>query len=88
MRISGVLLAGLGLVALAFDLVEAGRLRDTGEWWFRLHRDSLQLAQPALERHVAPWLWDPVMLNILVTPAAALFGGLGLAVLLARRALR
>lgn len=88
MRIIGFVLVALGLVALAFDVVEAGRLRDTGEWWFRLHRDSLQLAQPALERYVASWLWDPVMLTLLVTPAAALLGGVGLSLLALRRVLR
>lgn len=85
MRIIGWTLVALALAALAVDLLEAGRLRDVGEWWFRLDRDSLQLAQPALERHVAPWLWDPVMLSVLTTPAAAAFGGLGLALLLLRR---
>lgn len=50
---------------------------DTGAWnsvplgqvWFDLHPDSLQLIQPAIERHVATWLWNPVMTTILQAPA-------------------
>ena len=54
---------------------------DTGTWasvpfgqvWFDLHKDSLLLLQPALERHVSPFLWDPVMTTILEAPAWAVF---------------
>jgi hypothetical protein len=53
-----------------------------------LHRDSLQLLQPALERHVAVWLWDPVLLTVLQWPFMAVLAapGLALAVLGRRRA--
>ena len=30
--------------------------------------------QPAIERHVAEWLWDPVVLTILTTPAWLVLG--------------
>jgi hypothetical protein len=87
LRIIGAALAAAGLVALAFDVSEpAGdgfRLRTIGEWWFRLDRDSLQLAQPAIERHVAVWLWDPVLLSVLLAPAALVGVGAGAALLLA-----
>ena len=54
---------------------------DTGAWasvpfgqvWFDLHKDSLLLIQPALERHVSPVLWDPVMTTILEAPAWLVF---------------
>jgi hypothetical protein len=87
LRIIGAALAAAGLVALAFDLGETGgqgfRLRTLGEWWFRLDRDSLQLAQPAIERHVAVWLWDPVILSVLLAPAALVGLSSGAALLLA-----
>jgi hypothetical protein len=88
MRISGLVLLGLALVAGAVDVVQAGHLRALGAWWFALHRDSLQLLQPALERHVAIWLWDPVMLTLLQWPLVAVLGvpGLLLAALGRRRA--
>lgn len=87
----------IGIVALAaalaagWDAAATGGLRALGEWWFALHPTSLQLAQPAVERHVAPWLWDPVALTLLRAPAALLLAGLAAALWLggsARRALR
>ena len=52
----------LALLVLAGDVVGWGgegafRLGSAGEWWFWVHKDSLQVAQPAIERHVAVWLW-------------------------------
>ena len=44
------------------------RLMDTGEIWAMLHRDSLLALQPAVERHLSPWLWDPIILTVLTTP--------------------
>ena len=84
LRAAGLGLVGLGLVVAGLDLVETSgeRLRALGEWWFRLDRDSLQIAQPAIERHVAPWLWDPVALSLLESPAAAVIAGLGAALAL------
>jgi hypothetical protein len=78
-RIIGWVLALAGLGALIADLTAAGsgglRFHAVGEWWFRLSPGSLQLAQPAIERHVAPFLWDPVILTVLEAPAA--LAGLG-----------
>ena len=73
--------AGLGLAAVAaaiVDLSGSGRLRALGEWWFALAPDSLQLLQPAVERHVARWLWDPVLLTLLEQPLAVLLAVLAL----------
>jgi hypothetical protein len=39
-----------------------------GEIWNAVHSTSLQLLQPAIERHVAVWLWDPVILSVLTAP--------------------
>ena len=67
-----------------FELVSAGQL------WFDLHKESLQLLEPALVRHVWEPLWDPVMLTLLTWPAAAVLGvpGLALVVLCWRRGAR
>ncbi len=72
LRVLGWAFGVVGVALLAIDLFETrfGGLRAVGQWWFRLHRDSLQIAQPAIERHVAPWLWDPVILTVLEAPAA------------------
>lgn len=83
------------IFALAVLLNDAWRSYQVGHWtmiragqlWFDLDRDSLQLAQPAIERHVARWLWFPVIATILEWPAAAVLGvpGLLLAILARRR---
>lgn len=87
LRVIGVLLV---LAALALLAREAWVWHETGRWtivsagklWFELHKDSLQLAQPAIERHVWAPLWDPAILTVLQWPAWALTGGLGLLLLL------
>jgi hypothetical protein len=62
---------------------EAGfHLTRVGEVWFFLDPDSLQLAQPAIERHLWPVLWDPVMIGILLMPASLLLAILGVLFLL------
>ena len=79
MRLAGIALLLLAAVVVAVDLAADGGLRALGSWWFMLDRNSLQLLQPALERHVAVWLWDPVMLTLLQWPLAAILavpGGL------------
>lgn len=82
---------GRGLVLLALVVVVADvllvsdggeyRLRSLGEWWFSLHPGSLQLLQPAIERHIHPFLWDPVMQTLLIWPAVIDLLGLGLIIL-------
>jgi hypothetical protein len=76
-----------GLVVLISDVmswVSDGRLRLSalGEWWFWLHRDSLQVLQPAIERHVESWLpftiWDPGVQTLLEWPLAAELGALSM----------
>jgi hypothetical protein len=91
----GLLAAAVALATaatVAVDLWETQSrgfvLRQLGEWWFRLHPDSLQLAQPAIERHVHPWLWDPLMLSLLTTPALYVGAGFALFLWLLARALR
>ncbi|MGF1500460.1 MAG: hypothetical protein ACFBSD_01470 [Paracoccaceae bacterium] len=97
MRIAALLFLGLALVVLGIDLwpliaggeasEEAGfRLSALGEWWYTLHPDSLQLLQPAIERHITPYLWDPVILSLLEAPLAVEFAVLaGLCWVMRRR---
>ena len=49
-----------------------------GQLWFDIHKDSLQLVQPAIERYILPALWDPVILTVLQWPAWAVLGVPGL----------
>ena len=59
---------------------------ETGNWkfvpvgklWFDVHKDSLQLIQPAIERHLWPFLWNPILFTILQWPAWAVLGAPGI----------
>lgn len=86
-RVLGWILAVLAVAFLVRDLfvlVQAGRWApiDTGALWWAVHPTSQQLAQPAVERHLHPWLWDPVLLTVLLSPAFVTVGVLALALLL------
>ena len=92
----GLLLSGLGAIILCVDLFNSAmtaqfRLTDFGTLWHSIHTDSLQLLQPAIERHLDPVLWQSVVLHLLLTPSFIVFAVpglilLGLAFLLGRSA--
>ncbi|MCL5777580.1 hypothetical protein M1105_11360 [Limibaculum sp. FT325] len=75
-RVLGVLLLIGAALVLGADVTAAlrdgagFRLSALGEWWFALHPDSLQLLQPAVERHLSPALWDPGIQTLLEWPLA------------------
>ena len=90
-RFLGLLLLAVGFVAIIRDGTRtiAGptiALTKLGEDWYNVHPNSLLLAQPAVERHVTPWLWNPVIQTILEQPTWLVFGILGaIFILLGRR---
>ena len=73
LRLIGYLLLLLGLAV--FGLVgwvlaqalgtETALASATGLWWFQTHPDSLQLLQPAIERHVSVTLYEDVVQPLL-----------------------
>jgi hypothetical protein len=73
-RILGLVFLTLAAVSFAFDLMSSVVKGDTlafrefGRVWAGFHRDSLLLLQPAVERYLAEWLWDPLILSLLTTP--------------------
>jgi hypothetical protein len=91
LRFIGFWILAAAFVALLYDGTKtiAGNqvyVTKLGETWNGLHSTSLQLVQPAIERHLAQWLWDPVMLNILTAPTWLVLGIVGaLLILLGRR---
>lgn len=48
-----------------------------GQSWFELHPPSLNLVQAVVERYVLPFLWDPVLVNILLLPGWAVLAAIG-----------
>jgi hypothetical protein len=53
-----------------------------GQLWYELDRPSLNLAQAVTQRYVSAFLWDRVIVHILLCWAFAVLIGLGAAVLL------
>jgi multisubunit Na+/H+ antiporter MnhC subunit len=89
-RFIGWLLLLAALVVLVRDLIawlDTGSFGfvAAGQVWFEISPNTLELAQPAIQRHVATWLWDPIV-AILTLPAIVVLGVPGVAlVLLCRR---
>ena len=89
MRTFALILILLGTIVLGYDAViflDHGEFPMTpiGQIWASIHRNSLLLLQPAIERHIHPALWEWVVFPILQQSAALVFIGLGLAILLLR----
>ena len=82
---------GRALLRLGRPLVPAWRrdewLREwESELWHRLDPASLDATKAVTQRYLFPWLWDPIAIWILLQPAAAVLGVLGLLIAwLARR---
>jgi hypothetical protein len=85
LRVLGVWSLLVAMVALTIDGTQS-LASGEGQWivtplgqhWFKLNAASLNMAQAAVERHVAPWLWDPVIISLLQVPTWIFFGILGL----------
>lgn len=79
----------LVLAALAMAGRDVFAWLDTGVWdsklfgelWHEVHSGSLQLLQPAIERHVAPALWNNLIFPILLAPAWLVFAVPGVVLL-------
>jgi hypothetical protein len=71
-----VVAAVLVVVREGWGWLETGHWKviPAGKLWFDLHKDSLQLIQPAIERHVWPFLWNPVLFTVLQWPAWGVLG--------------
>ena len=72
-RITGFLLTVAGFVFLVIDgaaTIGTGKLLTTplGQTAFSLFPNSFPILQPAIERHVHPLLWDPLLLNFFLLP--------------------
>jgi hypothetical protein len=89
-RFVGLLILAGGFIALIYDgtkSIAGGTpvFTPLGQIWNNVHSSSLQLLQPAIERHISPFLWDPIVLNILTAPAWLVFGIIGAVLMLIGR---
>ncbi|MDH3241154.1 MAG: hypothetical protein OEO83_10860 [Alphaproteobacteria bacterium] len=86
-RTIGILLVLAALIAAGVEIYDwrtTGTYKplSTGEIWYKTHRASLNGAQAATQRYLAPWLWDPPMVWLLRQPAWAVAGVPGILLLL------
>ena len=82
-RFLGWLFIALGLGVFAYDVwvfLNSGAVRLTalGQLWYWVHPGSLNLVQAVVERYIHPFLWDPIIINVLLAPAAVLFLAIGI----------
>jgi len=52
-----------------------------GQLWYDLNRSSLNLVQAVVQRYIHPFLWDPVIVSILLCWAFAVLMVVGLVIL-------
>lgn len=88
LRAIGWALIVLGVLVLARDVWAwiggaPFRLVTGGELWFTIDQPSLNLVQAVIQRYVWPPLWDPVLVTVLLWPAALTLAGLGLILVVA-----
>lgn len=82
-RILGFWLFAGAFVALVLDgarSITSGDLINTpmGTTWASLNRDSLSQLQAGIQRNVHPYIWDPIMQNILLSPTWLVVGVIAL----------
>jgi hypothetical protein len=56
-----------------------------GKLWYDLNRSSLNLVQVVVQRYIHPFLWDPIIVSILLSWAFAVLMFLGVLLLLVFR---
>jgi hypothetical protein len=87
--IGGILfLAGLAVLArdaLAWFDTKVWKPMAIGQLWYELDRSSLNLVQAVIQRYVSPFLWDHIIVKILLCWAFAVLIGLGAFILLLAR---
>jgi hypothetical protein len=52
-----------------------------GQLWYQLNRSSLNLVQAIVQRYIHPFLWDPIIVSVLLCWAFAVLMVLGLLIL-------
>jgi hypothetical protein len=89
-RFFGLLILALAFILFVYDGARSiadsrWQIYKLGDLWSSIHQNSLLLLQPAIERHVAVWLWDPVIQTVLEQPAWLVLGILGILLMLIGR---
>lgn len=90
LRFLGLWILAAAFIFLVYDgagWVANGALNSVQvvQLWSYVHQSSLVLVQPAVERHVGGWLWNPVILTVLEQPVWVVFGIIGAVLILLGR---
>jgi hypothetical protein len=90
LRFTGLWILAAAFIFFIYDGTKsiAGQamiMKPFGETWNDIHSTSLQLLQPAIERHIALWLWDPVVLSVLTSPTWLVLGVVGIVLIIVGR---
>ena len=56
-----------------------------GQLWYQLNRSSLNLVQAVVQRYIHPFLWDPIIVSILLSWAFVVLMVLGVLLLIVFR---
>ena len=85
-RLIGWIIFLAGLAVLVWDTlvwIETKRWAPMalGQLWFDLNRSSLNLTQAVVQRYIHPFLWDPIIVSILLCWAFAVLMVLGVLIL-------
>jgi hypothetical protein len=56
-----------------------------GQLWYELDRSSLNLTQAIIQRYITPFLWDQIIVRVLLCWAFVVLIGLGALILLLAR---
>ena len=77
-KLIGIIMLVMAVVTAVLDLTRTianSELTITplGQNWAEFNRESLLLFQPAVERYVHPFFWDPIIQNILLMPSWLVF---------------
>lgn len=85
-KILGLWLIAVALVAVVLDgtrTIAAANwsTKPLGQYWFDISPASLNGAQALVQRHVNPFLWDPLIVWLLQQPVWLTVGPLGLLLL-------
>lgn len=81
-RVLGLLLLAAGFVGLVIDGTKSiansqVEFTPLGELAFLVFPRQFPILEPAITRHVHPFLWDPILLNFFLLPASVIGFALG-----------
>ena len=61
---ASIAVADIIFLVLAYDFA----VSPIGFCWYQINPDSLVLAQALIQRHLWPYLWDPIITTVLIWP--------------------